>query len=80
MIKKVLILAVLTAFGVAAQAGDCCSGCCGSQAATVQTSTSSGGCCSKAKAEQAKALRGAKAKATAKKALQSPKAISLACR
>jgi recombinational DNA repair protein (RecF pathway) len=80
MIKKLIIVVALTVFGVAAQAGDCCGGCCGSQAATVKTSTASGGCCMKAKAEQAKAAQGNKAKATAKKVLQSPKAISLACR
>jgi hypothetical protein len=69
------------ALGVAAQAGDpnaCSMGCCQSQAASAQVS-----CCHKGKGAQAKAARGNKAGSqdtAARKALQSPKAMSLACR
>ncbi|HXP59739.1 MAG TPA: hypothetical protein VN829_04560 [Dongiaceae bacterium] len=79
MMKRLLFLVALTAFAVAAQAGDpntCSMGCCQSQATSAQ-----GSCCAKDKGAQAKAARGNKARSlniAAKKPLQSPKAISLA--
>ena len=81
MMKRLLCLVALTAFGVAAQAGDpsnCSTGCCQSQA----TSTSApGSCCAQAKVTQTKAARANKAGGqhiAARKPLQSPKAASLA--
>jgi hypothetical protein len=79
MMKRLLFLVALMAFGIAAQAGDpnaCTMGCCQSQAASAQ-----GSCCAQGKAAQAKAARGNKAGSqniAAKKPLQSPKAMSLA--
>jgi hypothetical protein len=82
MMKRLLFLVALTAVGVAAQAGDpnaCCSmGCCQSEASSAQAS-----CCAKGKAAPAKAARGHKARSqdtAVKKPLQSPKAMSLACK
>jgi hypothetical protein len=79
--KRLLFLVALMAFGVAAQAGDpnaCSMGCCQSQAASARASG-----CSKGKGAQAKAARGNKAGSqdtALKKSLQSPKAMSLACK
>ena len=79
--KRLLFLVALMAFGVAAQAGDpnaCSMGCCQSHAANAQAS-----CCAKGKGTQARAARGHKAGSqdtAVKKSLQSPKAMSLACK
>jgi len=79
--KRLLFLVALMGFGVAAQAGDpnaCSMGCCQSQAASAPVS-----CCQKGKGAQAKAARGNKARSqdtALKKSLQSPKAMSLACK
>ena len=81
MMKRVLFLIALTAFGVAAQAGDpnaCSMGCCQGEAARAQAA-----CCAKGKGEQARAARGKKARSqdtAVRKPLQSPKAMSLACK
>jgi hypothetical protein len=79
--KRFFFLVVLIGFGVGAQAGDpnaCSMGCCKGEAASAQAP-----CCAKGKAVQAKAARGNKARpqdSAVKKPLQSPKAVSLACK
>jgi hypothetical protein len=79
--KRVLLLVALLGFAVGAQAGDpnvSGMGCCKGEPASAQAS-----CCAKGKGAQAKAAQGRKAgpqDSVARKSLQSPKALSLACR
>ncbi|MGO9203035.1 MAG: hypothetical protein ACLQM8_21155 [Limisphaerales bacterium] len=79
--KRLLFWAALMAFAVAARAGDPnvgSTGCCQARATAAQAP-----CCAKGKGAQAKAAPGNKARsqgAAVKKSLQSPKAMSLACR